>query len=201
MKVMRAGKWLAMAATFMLLVPGCEFVEEHQKAAIGVGAGAVGGAAIGGLAGGRKGAVIGGLIGAVAGGAIGAYLDHKDKTAEETQKAYNYKPGQGLRLELNNVSVEPKAVAPGGEIRVQATYAVMTPDPQQQVSVRETRVITLAGAKVAEAAVEVNRTGGTYTSEVPITLPASSAKGIYQAQTTVETAGQSKTFATSFTVD
>jgi len=32
MKVMRVGKWLAMAAVFMLLVPGCEFVEQHEKA-------------------------------------------------------------------------------------------------------------------------------------------------------------------------
>jgi len=194
----RAGKWLAMAAAFMLLVPGCEFIKQHEKATIGVAAGAAGGAAIGGLTGGKKGAVIGGLVGALAGGAIGAYLDHKDKTAEETRQEHNYTPEQGVRIELTKVAAKPQSVAPGSEVRLKATYAVMTPDPQQQIVVKESRLIALNGVSVAEAAVEVNRTSGTCTSEVPITLPASSVTGTYEVRITVETGGQSSVLTTDF---
>ncbi|MFO8008193.1 MAG: YMGG-like glycine zipper-containing protein [Candidatus Brocadiia bacterium] len=197
----RTGTWLALVAACMLLMPGCAFIKEHEKAAIGVGAGAVGGAAVGGLAGGSKGAVVGAVAGALAGGAVGAYLDHKDKTAEETQRAHNYSPEQGVRLELTSVAAEPQSVAPGGEVKLKATYAVMAPDPQQEVSVTETRSILLGGAKVAEAAVNVNRTSGTYTSEVPLALPADSVRGTYEVQVSVGTAGQSAMLATSFTVD
>ena len=82
----------------------------------------MGGAAVGGLAGGRKGAVVGALVGALAGGAVGAYLDHQDKTAEETRQEHNYAPEQGVRLELTNVAAEPQSVAPGSEVRLKATY-------------------------------------------------------------------------------
>jgi len=198
---LRGGVWLALAAASMLMMPGCEFIKQHEKAAIGVGAGAVGGAAVGGLAGGRKGAVVGALVGALAGGAIGAYLDHKDKTAEETGQELNYTPEQGVRLELTNVAAEPQSVAAGSQVRLKATYAVMTPDSQQQIVVKESREISLNGVSVAEAAVEVNRTSGTYTSEVPITLPASSVTGTYEVRITVETGGQSSVLTTNFKVN
>jgi hypothetical protein len=199
MKV-KGGMWLALIAAAMLVMPGCEFIKEHDKAAIGVGAGALGGAAIGGLAGDSEGAVIGAVVGALAGGAIGAYLDHKDKTAEETREEQDYSPEQGVRLELTAVSADPQTVAPGEEVRLKATYAVMTPDPNEKIVVRETRVITFNGQTVAETAVEVNRTSGTYTGEVPIELPPTSAAGTYEVKITVATTEDSSVRTTQFEV-
>jgi hypothetical protein len=196
----RAGVWLALLAASMLVMPGCEFIKEHEKAAIGVGAGALGGAAIGALAGGEDGAIVGAVVGALAGGAIGAYLDHRDKSAEETRRDQDYRPAQGVRLELTKTAADPKKVAPGQEVRLEATYAVMTPNPQQEIVVRETRVVTFNGQRVAQAAVEVNRIDGTYTSEVPIKLPAGSASGTYKVRTTVETHGDSSSRTTDFEV-
>jgi hypothetical protein len=197
----RGGIWLALAAAAMFLMPGCEFIRKHEKTAIGVGAGAVGGAAIGGLAGGRKGAVIGGVVGALAGGAIGAYVEHKDKTNEQTRQEHNYSPEQGVRLEMTDAVAEPGTVQPGQDVTLKATYAVMAPDSQQAVVVRETRVVRFNGIQVAEANIDVSRTGGTYTSEVPVTLPASSAAGTYEVQITVAAADQTSTLATTFAVD
>jgi hypothetical protein len=192
--------WLALAGASMLLMPGCEFIQKHEKAAIGVGAGAVGGAAVGGLAGGRKGAVYGGLLGALAGGAVGAYLDYKDKTAEETNAQYNYQAAQGVRLEVASASAEPQTVAPGAEVRLRTTYAVMAPDPQATLEVTEMRLVTLNGVKVVERADTVSRTPGTYTSELPITLPPGAAAGTYQMTVVVQTGTQVGTMAHAFTV-
>jgi hypothetical protein len=187
-------------AACMLLVPGCDFIQEHEKAAIGVGAGALGGAAIGGLADGERGAVIGAVVGALAGGAVGAYLDHRDKDAEETKQEQDYDPEQGVNLELTAVTAEPQTVSPGGEVRLEGTYAVMTPNPQDEIVVRETRVITFNGKNVAEVAVEVDRIDGTYTSEVPIILPDTSPAGTYDVKITVETKGDSSVETTTFEV-
>ena len=195
------GRPAMILAAIVLLAPSCQFLEEHQKAAIGVGAGAVGGGAIGAVVGGKKGAVIGAVAGALAGGALGVYLDHKDKTAEETQRAHNYSPEQGVLIELTGVSADPGTVAPGGEVSLLATYAVMAPRPQRQLEVKETRLVALGGVTVAEATVSVVRTPGTYTSELPIMLPAGAARGTYSFTVTVETAGQSSQLTSSFTVD
>jgi hypothetical protein len=185
----------------MLLAQGCAFYERHKKAIIGAGIGAAAGAAVGGLAKGRKGALVGGLVGALAGGAIGAYLDHKDKTAAQTNQAHNYDPNQGVRVELVAVTADPNTVAPGGKVHLQATYAVMAPNPQQEIAVTETRLVTLGGAKVADPTTTVNRLPGTYTSQVPITLPTDATKGRYDLAVTVAAAGKQSQLTSAFVVN
>ncbi len=196
----QSGVWLALAASMVLLLPACSFVEEHRKVAIGAGAGAVAGGLAGGIARGSKGAAVGAVVGALAGGAIGAYLEHRDRTAEETVELYDYTPSQGVRLEVSQVAAEPATVRPGESVTLRVTYAVMAPNLDQVVTVRETRTILLSGVTVAQAPVDVARTSGTYTSEVPLALPAEAAAGTYEVQITVAADEVSNTLQTTFVV-
>jgi len=197
----RTGTPLSLLAVLLLLVPGCSFLDEHQKAAIGAGVGALAGAGIGYAAKGKKGALWGGLAGALVGGLIGAYLDHKDKSAEQTNQAHSYQPTQGVRLELVGAGTDPAAIAPGGQVALQATYALMAPNTEQELQVTETRLITLNGVKVADPSITVARTPGTYTSKVPITLPPTATRGTYQLLVTVAAGGQSSQLQSSFDVN
>lgn len=197
----RMGKAVCLVAGVMLIVPvGCQQVQEHRKTAIGAGVGAAGGAVIGGLSGGKKGAIIGGLLGALAGGAVGAYLEYQDKSPEETNRTHNYNPSEGTRLEIDNAAAQPAAVAAGGQVNLQATYAVMAPDANQAISVNERRVVTLNGQTVADTQVNADRKPGTYTSTVPITLPGTAAAGTYTYKVTVSGGGKSAERTATFTV-
>jgi hypothetical protein len=191
---------MSVAVAVVLLVSGCQYTEEHPKTVLGAGVGAAGGAVVGGLAGGKRGAVIGALVGAAAGAGVGNYLDSQDKTAAETNQAHNYQPDQGVVLQLTNVATNPSTVAPGGDVSLDATYALMAPNAQQQFSVMETRIVTLGGTQIANTSRTVDRTAGTYTSKMPITLPAGASTGSYQVQVTVATSGQSTQVAATFSV-
>ena len=192
---------VAVLCVVSLLGQGCAWLEDHKKTAIGAGVGAVAGAVVGGAYKGKKGAVVGALAGALAGGLIGAYLDHKDKPAKETKQTYNYEPTQGVRVELAGVAADPNAVAPGGKVYLQATYAVMAPSDAQELPITETRVVTLGGTKVAELASNVNRMPGTYTSQVPIDLKPNATRGRYELTITVAAAGKTTQRSSYFVVN
>jgi len=194
-------KSVVIVAGLMVLVTGCQFTEEHPKAMLGTGVGAVGGALVGGLAGGRKGAVLGAAIGAIGGAAVGAYLDHQDKTAAQTNVEHNYQPTQGTRLEFTDVAADPATASPGATVNLVASYALMAPNPQQHIQVTETRVVTFNGETiVAPDPTTMDRTPGTWTSKLPVTLPAGAARGTYQLQVTATAEGQSTSLASNFTV-
>ena len=198
--VMRVGKPLALLAVLVLLLPGCAFLKEHKKAVIGAGIGAVAGAGVGYAVRGKKGALVGAGLGAVAGAAIGEYLHRRDKTAQQTYQEHSYQPTQGVRVELVGAGADPSTVSPGGQVILQATYALMAPNAGQELQVTETRLVTLNGVKVAETPTNVARTPGTYTSKVPITLPSNAASGNYTYTVTVAAAGQASRLDSAFAV-
>jgi len=191
----------AVLCSVALLLNGCAWMKEHKKIVTGAGIGAVAGGVIGGLAKGKKGAVYGALAGALAGGLIGAYLEHKDRDAKATNQAYKYDPHQGIRLELANVAADPATVRAGDKTYLQATYALMAPDPNQQLAVTETRIVTLGGQKVAELSSNVTRVPGTYTSQVPITLKPDAPRGRYELQVIVAAGGTSAKRTSHFIVN
>lgn len=197
----RRKRFVSAAAAVMLLAAGCQTIEENPKTTLGAGVGAAGGAVVGGLAGGKRGAIIGALVGAFAGGAVGQYLDHQDKTAAQTNADRNYEPAQGVRLDFTNVTADPAAVAPGGEVQLAATYALMAPNEQQTFPVTETRTVLLNGVKVAESSRTVDRTPGTYTSKLPVTLPGTATTGTYDYTVTVAAGGQSNQLTLAFKVE
>jgi hypothetical protein len=193
---------LALAAALLLVaLPACQYAREHPKTATGAGVGAAGGAIAGGLiSGSRKGMVWGGVLGALAGGLLGAYADHKDKSATETMAAHNYSPDQGVQLTMESVTADPQSVSPGQSLELRMRYALMAPEPEQEMQVTETRTVTLNGHKVVDRTVEVYRAPGTYSSTQPVTLPPDAPSGTYQMTATVTVGNLSSSMTGTFTV-
>jgi outer membrane lipoprotein SlyB len=185
---------LCIALAFLsALFPGCAGMEqaarENPKTAIGAGTGVLGGAVVGGLIGGKRGALIGGLLGGLAGGAVGHYLDQQEKDRAQTSREHNYSPAQGTRLSIETVQANPETLSPGETVNINLTYAVLTPDADTQVLVRETREILLNDGQVGKTSIDISREGGTWKSTVPITLPATAAPGNYRVIASIETPG------------
>lgn len=176
-------------------------MQENPKTAIGAGAGAAGGALLGGLIGrNTTGVVVGGLLGALAGGAIGQYMDRQDKTAAQARVDTGYAPSQGIVVRVERVTTDPVTTVPGGTINLGATYTVLTPNATQAVLVRETREVRHNGVLVANPTTEFSRGNGTFTSAMPITLPAKAGRGTYEVTTTATVGDRSSRGLTTFTV-
>jgi len=178
--------------------------EEHPGATSGAAVGAVGGAVAGGLLGGHgartETAIIGGLLGALVGGLVGHYSYDVKRSREETDSRYNYRPSEGTALRMEDTWTEPEVARPGQEVGLLATYAVMTPSPREEVLVTEVREIKFGRELVGKPQVNVRRSGGTYTSRVPLVLPPDARPGTYIVYTTVELPGSKDTRETSFEV-
>jgi len=119
------------------------------QAALLCGAGgALGGAAIGAAAS-RKNPLVGALIGAAIGGLVGAtacfaiaeYKSQQVKGYQETKEAVSYQTELGDVVQITNFSLVPSAAAPGSQVTFNATYYVMNPDSDREVTVTETRTL------------------------------------------------------------
>ena len=80
------------------------------------------------------------------------------------------------------------------------TYAVLTPAETTEVSVIEKREIRHNGELVGNPEVTVTHKGGTYTSSIPLTLPADAKKGLYVVTNTVHSGPLSEQLQSAFTV-
>jgi outer membrane lipoprotein SlyB len=174
-------------------------VEKHPRTATGAVVGGAGGAVVGGLLGGTKGAIIGGLLGALGGGAIGNYTEKQQSTREQTLRETGAQPGQNA-LNIQSVTARPESVAPGGQVDISMTYALVTAQPQKTTSVRESREITFNKEVVGQMTVDRQRTSGTWESSVPVTLPQSAQPGTYTITASVSGEGLSDAQQTTFTV-
>ena len=196
-------KLFAMATFLVLLafVVSCASVpEEHKGAAYGAGAGAATGAVAGAILGDTRGAVVGGLLGGLVGGALGHYGYDQQSTRAETVQKYNYQPASGTQVKIEEAMATPQTVSPGQNVDLKMSYAVLTPSQDSQVNVTETREIRMGNEVVGKPQVSVMRTGGTYTSNVPLTLPATARKGTYTVISTVQAGNATDTRQTTFNV-
>lgn len=191
--------------TFAAGTSGCVTVpQEHEGAATGAGIGAATGAIAGAVLAGEgsrtKGAIIGGLAGALLGGVIGNYTVDKKKGAQETSATYDYQPSDGTVVRIENTQMTPTTLNRGDTLQLKATYAVMAPSSESQVSVTESREVTLNGELVANPEITVQRTAGTYTSTIPLMLPTDAKSGDYKVITTIRTASGRDSRQSTFTV-
>ena len=147
-----------------------------------------------------KSAVIGGLLGALVGGAIGHYYYDQSRTRTETADRYGYRPTQGPLIRIEGASVEPQTAAPGGKVDMKLTYAVLTPAETTELTLVEKREIRHEGSLVGNPEITVVRKGGTYTSSIPLTLPADAKKGLYVVTSTVRSGQLSETIQSAFSV-
>jgi hypothetical protein len=197
---------LCVVLMAMTGLSGCDFLKEHP-AETGAVAGVLAGGALGAAAGGHhhrwQSAAVGAVLGGVAGYFIGKYIETKTKQAPETNQQFGYQPMQGMRLELVGVAANPNAVTRGGSVNLQATYAIMAPDPNQQVQVTELRTIYFNGQQLTQfPPQQVLRTPGTYTTSAQMGTDNSSTPGNYEVEITVTGAGvPPKTMRAPFTVN
>jgi surface antigen len=192
---------LIVVLVLMLGLSGCETMQENPKTAMGAGAGAAAGALLGGLIGrNTTGVVVGGLLGGLAGGAIGQYLDRQDRTRAQAAAATGYDPAQGDLVRVEQVQVTPNPVSAGGTVNLLVTYSVLVPQSDRTVAVRETREVRHDGALVANPTTEFQRQGGTFTSAMPVTLPATARRGLYEVTTTVALGDRVSRGVTTFQV-
>ncbi len=196
---------LVTLATFTLGITGCATMsDEYQGAAKGAGIGAATGALAGALLAGEgsrtKGAILGGLAGALTGGVVGNYTADQKSTAAETANKYGYQPSTGIMLKVVSTLASPATVQPGGTVNLIAGYAVMSPTPSTPVAITESHEIRLNNELVGNPSVNVSHPAGTYSSNIPLTLPQNAKKGIYKVTTTISTASGKQSRETSFTV-
>lgn len=185
-----------------LPVAGCSTIEAHPGTAVGAGvggtAGAIAGSSIG--EGGTTGAIVGGLIGALVGGAVGYYAYDRTRSANETAKVYNYQSSQGNMLRVEGASVAPTSARPGENVNLKMTYAVLSPSGSGVTRITEIREIRHGNELVGRPTVTVERSDGTYTSSIPLRLPANAQPGEYKVTNTVESDFGSDSSETTFTV-
>jgi hypothetical protein len=177
--------------SFIFGILGCATVpEEHKGAATGAAVGGATGAIAGGIlahSGAKtETAILGGLAGALVGGLIGHYAYDAKKSREETAQKYNYQSSMGTMIRIEDVSLTPSTVKPGGKVDLQVTYAVLGTSTNSEINITEVREIKQAGELVGKPEVNIIRGGGTYSSTVPLFLPANAKTGTYSVITTVQ---------------
>jgi hypothetical protein len=197
-----------MAGIFLLTLFGCatDQYEQNKGAVIGGASGAAVGGAIGGVIGHQSGntatgVVIGGLLGALGGAAIGHYAYDRVRTEEAAQKQYdyNYDQAQTALVRVENASVTPNTVYAGNTVNLAVTYTVLA-QQGATMDVVETREIRYRGELTGRPQVTVQRQGGTYTSKVPVVLPADAKAGTYTVLTTIQVGTNSDAREASFTI-
>jgi len=194
---------LVLAVVFSAGLIGCAEisgeVEKRPRTTTGAVLGGAGGAVVGGVLGGTKGAVIGGLLGALGGGVIGNYTEKQQATREQTLRETGTQPGQSA-LGIQNVAAKPQSVSPGGQVDIDMTYNLVTPQAEQTATVKEQRVIKMGDQVVGQMSVDRQRTSGTWESSVPVTLPQTAQPGNYTIVASVTADGMSDTKTGTFTV-
>ncbi len=144
--------------------------------------------------------VTGALIGALLGGVVGQFAYDQQRTREQTAQTYKYQPSQGPVLTIENVYVSPPTVRPGDVVDLKMTYAVLHPSPNVMTRIREIREISFRGELAGRPEVNVEQSDGTYTTTVPLRLPATAVRGTYRVKSMVESPNGRDTRETTFTV-
>lgn len=176
-------------------------VRENPKAVVGAAAGAASGLLLGGLIfHSTAGALAGGLIGTLAGGLIGNAMENQRRDYPATAKTYGHSPGQSTSVRIEKTEAQPATVRPGGTVNLIVHYALLTPDPNREVSVTERREISTRGRLVGDPVLTVKRKAGTWASTVPLTLPANAEPGAYRVAVAVQAGRGLDTAALSFQV-
>ncbi|MGH7799747.1 MAG: SH3 domain-containing protein [Thermodesulfobacteriota bacterium] len=160
---------------------------------VGALLGGILGALTGALIGkGAKEAAIGGAIGGAAGAAIGAgacfIIASENKEIADyqtTKKQTNYQPSQGDMIKITEFSLSPDAVRPGEEVTFSCQYRVMTPNPNVDIAVTETRTVKIYDRasglykELGHSRDQITMRPGTRRSDGAITVYASTPEGQY----------------------
>jgi hypothetical protein len=178
-----------------------ETIRENPRTAIGTTVGALGGAIIGGTVfDSASAAVVGGLLGGLAGGIVGRALETRNEDYTSTARDYDYWRRRETLLRLEDVDADPARVVPRDTVHLVARYALLPSDRDRKIRVTERWEITQNGRVVGNPSISTDRTGGTWSSAIPLTLPPAADDGVYRARVVVEADGAVDRGSTTFVV-
>ena len=178
-----------------------DYVSDNPRTTAGAGVGAAGGALLGGYVFDSAGAAVaGGLLGALAGGAVGNALEAKNEDYASTAKDYNFRPGQKPVVRIEDVDADPSRLTSRDTVHLVVRYALLPSEGNEKVKVTERWQITYNGKIVGDPVVTMSRTGGTWSSAVPLRLPSKADDGLYRARVEVHAAGTVDQGSTTFTL-
>lgn len=195
---------IAALVAVIFLFSACATERQSEYTATGTGIGAVTGAALGAILGSfgghaGEGAVIGSIFGGLAGASIGNNEYHLQRSEEQAAGRYSYNEQRARQdlVRIEDAYADPKTVAPGDRVNLVSTFTVLTPYRRLALvhEVREVR--SDAGDIIGKPEVTIRREGGTWTSSMPLKIPANARPGRYRVTTIVETdsAGDTRDFA------
>jgi len=190
---------LMMAVGVTMGMVGCETV--GQSAGLGAALGGATGAVIGHQSGNAlEGAAIGAAVGAASGAIAKDIHNRRKRSRQETEQQYNYQPAQGQIMNLEEYSVIPSVVRPGGRIEATMEYALL--GTNGAVTVTETRKLLRNDQIIAElSSKQVTRDDGTWLSAQQIKLPNDLPPGVYTLQQRAYTNQSAVSGISRFTVD
>jgi hypothetical protein len=142
----------------------------------------------------------GGLIGGLSDGTLGRALESQDEEYASTARDHDYRPAEGTVVRIEDVATDPCRVTSRQTVHLISHYALLAPYRNKTTVVREQWKITHKGQVVGTSALTVARTAGTWSSALPLTLPANAETGAYQASVQIEAAGAKDRGMTTFTV-
>ncbi|AEB10426.1 glycine zipper domain-containing protein [Desulfobacca acetoxidans] len=202
-----------LVVLFVITGAGCA-TNGHYDPARSTGAGALGGAAVGSALGSIIGAAtgsagtgawVGAATGAIVGGVGGfLYAKHKESQTRDAQMAaetYNYSPGRGDIVSIENVELKPSRVKAGDTINLSATYTLLSGSGQPN-NVTLIREVQSGSQRVLNPdQVRLTKPNGTFVDQVSLAIPKEFPRGDYSVVTKVLTDRAMDERASSFTVE
>jgi hypothetical protein len=117
----------------------------------------------------------------------GANTEESRMGREDIIAREGYCPTGGCVLRLDRVQVKPNTAPRGSTLLLSTTYTILTPE-QIAIPVAITREIFYQGKSLGRTkSIESRRLNGTWVQEIPFTLPADAAPGLYQLITKIST--------------
>jgi len=144
---------------------------------------------------------VGGFYGDLKAESIGQYSSQKKKTREETLKKYKAAASHKLFIKIEEASVVPNKVKAGDKVEMRMTYAVLGAAPRKELTITEERAIKFKKDLFGKPIAHVTHDEGTYSSAIPVTLPAGAKKGTYTVVFKVHSRGVTASRETTFTVN
>ena len=148
----------------------------------------------------HRGTITGELTGALSGGAVGNFAIDQKRSAVDTASSYHYREDAGTLVRIESFVVEPYTVKSGGQVEFVTTYVVMIPDFSMTIPVEVSHEIRHNRELVGKPAVTVDQAAGTYSSSVPLLLPAKAPAGTYKVITTIRAGDIGDSKETTFVV-
>lgn len=191
---------VALSAALGLNLQGCQTLNDFavENPALTCGAGAVftGGAVWAvcnyGLGGDQAACIIGAVAAAAADGVV-CYWNLKQKLVEDydqTQKTIGYNPSQGYVVQILDFSATPKVVKPGEQVMINARFALMSPNRNEEINFE--RTITLPGDKKPRVQQMTYQPGTWGVEGIPFDVDSSTPDGKVELTLNVAIPGQNK---------